>query len=178
MLPSDGIDYILNNPTLHTLECGQYTQVLKLYGMLQSMGPEEFNKFVTNNGTQPFFIRNQSSPGVIHKNFYKSVKGTWYDNHGALSSRFNAVKFLRKKAEIGTEAVLTTPGLENTDYANENFVKVGKDQFIAQGLGDGPMTFKEMQDALVNLANQNGADIDRSDVELTEVRETAADIKE
>jgi len=178
MLPSDGINYILNNPTQHTMECGQFSQVLKLYGMLQSMGADEFNNFVTNNGTQPFSIRNQGSPGVVMKNLYMPVNGQWYDNNGVLRKNFNASKFIRNKAEIGSEGVLTTKGLENTVFANENFVKVGKDQFVAQGLGDGSMTFTQMQDALIEIAKANGATISRDDVKLTQIRETGADVKQ
>jgi len=179
MLPSDGINYILNNPSQHTMECGQFTQVLKLSGMLQSMGADEFDKFVTNNGEQQFFIENQNSPGVLSKNIYMldRDRDIWYDNKGALSKDFNALKFIKNNAEIGTEGTLTTEALKNTVFENENFVKVGNDQFIAQGLGNGKMSFNQMQDALKAKARENGVKIKSSNVKLTQIRETGADVK-
>jgi hypothetical protein len=94
-----------------------------------------------------------------------------------LGSKFNAIKFATKKMEIGSEGTLSTDA-KGTYYATENFVKVGEDQFIAQGLGDGPMTFKQMQEALVGSAKTlNNEKIKTSDVQLIQIRETGADVK-
>lgn len=41
-------------------------------------------------------------------------------------------------------------------YLNENIVKVGDDQYLAQGLGEGVLTLKEVKQALVQVAVEAG----------------------
>jgi RHS repeat-associated protein len=154
--PDQGIKDILAHPQNYSMDCGTFVQVAKLAGMLNSMGDAGFDaNFKKNDKTNQydFNIRNQQSSGLQFSNIYQATVGGVMDIKGKM---FNPDKIIAK-SDIGTEISLSTPALAGGKYdayKNENIVKVGKDQYLAQGLGNGPLSMKQIKSALTAMTGE------------------------
>ena len=104
--PSEGINHIFKNPAQYTMDCGQFVQTVKLYGMLKSMGEEEFNKYIEEQGDE-FRLINHASTGVKYERVYSKVRGLW-------DTQIKEKKVI-KNSDVGTELTLTTEALRGTN---------------------------------------------------------------
>jgi len=144
--PSDGINHIFENPDQYTMECAQFVQLVKLYGMLQSMGSEEFDKYIKEQNDGQFLLTTHQSTGIQNTDVITKINGKW-------PKGFNEKKFV-KDAIIGTEYTLKTDELKGTLFEYENIVKVGDDQYLAQGItNDTPMSLNEIKTILAKKGN-------------------------
>jgi hypothetical protein len=156
------------------MDCGTFVQVAKLAGMLNSMGDAGFDaNFKKDDKTNQydFNIRNQQSSGLQFSNIYQATVGGVMDIKGKM---FNPDKIIAK-SDIGTEISLSTPALAGGKYdayKNENIVKVGKDQYLAQGLGNGPLSMKQIKSALTAMTGELSTEI-----KVEQIRTTKQTIK-
>lgn len=152
--PSDAIRELSKNPQDFNIECGTYCQAIILTGMLNSMGDEKFNAYIrqaaSDRGEPNLVLRNRRSTGIKVKKDWQSPEKSKY----LMDERTNIVesKDIIQNAEIGTIICLKSKFLKGTPYYRENIVKVGDDKFMAQGVGYGAMSMKEIKKGLVDIA--------------------------
>ena len=155
------------------MDCGTFVQVVKLAGMLNAMGDAGFdaNFKKDDKGNYDFKVKNQQSTGLEFSNIYQATVGGVNDIKG---KTFNPDKIIAK-SDIGTEISLSTPALAGGKYdayKNENIVKVGKDQYLAQGLGSGPLSMAQIKSALTAMTGENATKI-----KVEQIRTTKQTIK-
>jgi hypothetical protein len=160
--PAEAIKYIFEHPELFKIDCGSFVQLAKLYGMLYSMGEDKFNAYIGKT----LNIKTHGSTGINYKDI-------WYNddlNPGFMissdrSKPHKKVEEVLEDADVGTEITITVKGLPTENpYHAENIVKVGKNKYLAQGLGDGPMSLKKIQKEL--RKKQKEAGIEKKDRKL------------
>ena len=97
---SDGIDDIIQHPERYPMDCGEFVQVVKLYGMKSSMGDEAFNTYMEKQEEQHgIVVSNQESTGVNFKRIYRQQRGMWSDERDPKSTpikSFNPDKEIQK----------------------------------------------------------------------------------
>ncbi|WP_197060115.1 RHS repeat-associated core domain-containing protein [Sporocytophaga myxococcoides] len=172
VLPSDALTHIVENPKLYPMDCGQYVQVLKLYGMLESMGPKDFNEYIK---LQPenFTLRNHNSTGLQNNITYDVFNGDVLLKGRKIGTADQVID----ESEIGTRITLNSPFLVGTTLHNENIVKVGDDKYIAQGLGKGELSMKQIKKALLREAAAMGKIGKAKDISVSEIEVFKGDVK-
>ncbi len=189
--PSDAIKHIIDNAEKYPLDCGQYVQVLKLNGYLNSMGEQEFNKYINSISEGQFLLKPHGSTGINYVEVYQPSQiphekelRVWYGSTpGSALANFYPEEFL-KTAKVGTEINFSIDFLSETVFHNENAIKVGKNKYLAQIDGaDKVYTLKGLKQRLVEEGISRGT-LDPSErkkaldrVKIVQIKVTSSEIK-
>lgn len=137
--PSFAIDEIFANLNLWSFDCAQYVQVAELYALRHSLGTDTFDSFVSGG---PFLIKHQFSTGLITKKMWGREKPgeplTRFDSATSKAQETKSVDEVLAEAPIGSRIVWTNldTRADNTDFKNENAIKLGPDRFAAHPWGE------------------------------------------
>jgi len=154
-LPSDAVREFEISPQDFTMDCGTYCRAVLFTALLDVLEKDEFNERMNNETKRErngkVNLRNHVSTGLrIDKQWMDIGKGLMGpDGKYVKSSKISKVL---ESVNIGSVINVESPFLKNigSPYGNENIIKVGDNQYLAQGLGDGsPMTLEEIKNDLV-----------------------------
>ena len=151
--PAKAIKDMKDNPENYAAECQFYCQIVKLVGMVDAMGEEEFNNYIEEQD-EPFTIRAAGSTGIREDKLFYPINPmragkTLIEMDGTIiRNAFKAIKNMK----VGTRITLESPFLSRDNiFYNENIVKVGRNKYLAQGLGEQPLTMKQILNKLVEM---------------------------
>lgn len=151
--PSVAIDEIFANLKLWSFDCAQYVQVAELYALRHSLGTKTFDSFVSGG---PFLLKHQFSTGLITKKMWGREKPgdplTRFDSATSQAQETKSVDKVLAEAPIGSRIVWTNldTRADNTDFKNENAIKLGADRFAAHPWGE--VSRKELELRLAKAA--------------------------
>jgi RHS repeat-associated protein len=151
--PSQAVSQFSTNPSQFSMDCNAYSSAVLLTAMQSAMGTEAFNTYMNGSkkaGDGVTLGTTDNTTGLTTSNIWApSGDGKLMDQGGKIMSE----KKVMSNIEIGSVVNLVSGFLQgsNSYYTKENIVKVGNDQYIAQGLGDGVMSLKDVKNALVNV---------------------------
>lgn len=144
----------------YNADCGTWLQMLIYTGMLNTMGEAKFNNYIQEQSefdpNKTMTLRNHGSTGIRAKDDWQvsDEKGFGYLTN-LEDKTMKAKKVISRSAE-GSVINLESHFLGGTAYGNENILKVGNDQYLAQGLGDGTLSMNQIKNSLVEEAVSRG----------------------
>ncbi len=152
--PSKAILDIFDNPSAYEFDCAETGQIMHLYALIQTMGKDEngdwiADKYLKQDGAA-FRISQFDTPGVFTSYYMSKATGqTWsvFDAKGNfLFDKLNvSPQDLLNSGSIGTKfAIQNADAQDGTSFQNENFYKVGNDEFAANPMGGG-LSFNEIK---------------------------------
>ena len=147
MSPGDAIEYFADNTSGATIDCAQFVQIELLYAMYKAMGKKEFDKYIKLQDKGKFILKTNGSTGVNPSAIYeRGAKGTFTINKGG---KIETIKEddLYKQLPIGSRLGIQCDGYEVNVFNGENIIKVGEDQYNAQGIGTN-MSLKDIKKVL------------------------------
>ncbi len=151
--PSEAINEFSSNPSEFSMDCQMFSGALILTALKNTMGDQKFNEYMrlsSKGGNGVIDFQNKNITGLNIASAWTNggdvSKGKLMDVEGKSMKAGDLVS----KTSVGSIITLTS-GFLNTKnvFYNENIVKVGKDQYIAQGLGSGPLSMNQVKDGLV-----------------------------
>jgi RHS repeat-associated protein len=158
--PSQAVNQFSSNPGDFKMDCNAYSSAVLLTALNSAMGTESFNSFI--NGSMAG-TNNQFQLTTYGQTTGLSDKNSWVDATG--SGKLMDMNGVEKSAnavlagvDIGSVGNLHSSFLDGSGspYLNENIVKVGQDQYLAQGLGEGVLSLKQVKNALVQVGVDAG----------------------
>jgi RHS repeat-associated protein len=158
--PSDAVNQFSSNPSDFKMDCNAYSSAVLLTALNSAMGAESFNSFIngSTSGTNKQFQLTTygQTTGLSDKNSWVDVTGNGklVDMNGVTKSSNSVLA----DVDIGSVGNLHSSFLDGSGspYLNENIVKVGQDQYLAQGLGEGVLSLKQVKSALVQVGVDAG----------------------
>jgi RHS repeat-associated protein len=158
--PSEAVGQFSSSPDDFQMDCNAYSSAVLLTALNSAMGTEAFNSFINGSKAES---NNQLQLTTYGKTTGLTDKNSWIDAVG--NGKMMDMNGVEKRAaavladvDIGSVANLHSSFLEGSGspYLNENIIKVGQDQYIAQGLGEGILSLKGVKNALVEKGVQMG----------------------
>lgn len=138
--PTDALLDIFNNPNSYALDCAETGQVMHLYATYKCLGSKEaFDKYLKDEFPQSkglLVIVQQDSPGVITEKTMENLIGqSWSVSTGG-SVTVGSLDKLLSEIPIGSRiAIQNSASPDGEDFQNENFYKVGDNQYAANPMG-------------------------------------------
>jgi RHS repeat-associated protein len=158
--PSEAVNQFSSNPSGFKMDCNAYSSAVLLTALNSAMGSESFNTFI--NGSMSG-TKNQFQLTTYGQTTGLSDKNSWVDvtGNGKLVDMKGVERSSSKvlaDVDIGSVGNLHSSFLDGSGspYLNENIVKVGQDQYLAQGLGEGVLSLKQVKSALVQVGVDAG----------------------
>ncbi len=151
--PSEAVAQFSSNPKQFEMDCNTYSQALVISAISNSMGAKKFDKAVGNS---------QISLNNGVSNLLQGAEQWLPDGNGKFQNDCGTAPKTENQlaSSLGVGSVLNydVPFLSGTAFANENIVKVGTNQYVAQGLGEPgqTLTLSGVKSALVNVAVKGG----------------------
>ena len=172
--PSEALMDFVENPQNYTIDCAQFVQLQRLYAMHNSMGDEEFDAYIEKQRGN-FEINQHKSTGInSYKTYSRGRDGNMLPKGGRMlrSLRENA---FYNKLPIGSRLWIGSKGYEPSEYNGENIIKVGKNRYNAQGIGEN-MTLRQIKRALKKA--QTPVEGKKQSISVEEVEIYKGNIKE
>jgi RHS repeat-associated protein len=163
--PSDALQDMLDHPDNYTVDCAQFVDLERLVGMRNSMGDEEFDKYIKKQGHGKFEIKQHGSTGVnAYDTDVRGINGKFRSVGGGI---FKAAreKIYYGKLPVGSRLWIGSVGYEKSAYQGENLIKVGKNRYNAQGIGEN-MTLRQIKKALAKKQTPIDGEKQKISVEL------------
>jgi ABC-type dipeptide/oligopeptide/nickel transport system ATPase subunit len=134
--PSAALQDMLDNPNNYTIDCAQFVDLERLIGMRNSMGDDSFDKYIKKQGNGKFEIKQHGSTGV--NNYMTDIRGKngKFQSVGGGPFKFAKERMHYDKLPIGTRLWIGSIGYQKSPWNGENIIKVGRNRYNAQGLGE------------------------------------------
>lgn len=143
--PVKAIKRIVDHPDRWSLDCAYFVQVAQLYALSQT-SPTAFDR---QYRARPFFLRYHGSTGIRPKYYFDKERlhdpwRAWFPKRPGARSTLNAINTARWTEDrikaampIGSRLMWRNDLIAKgqSDFRNENAVKVGVDRYRAFGLG-------------------------------------------
>ncbi len=142
--PSAALQDMVNNPDNYTIDCAQFIDMQRLYGMRNSMGNEGFDNYIEKQGRGKFKIQQHNSTGVNdYMTHERRSSGNLLPKGGWLLKSARE-RIFYDKLPIGSRLWIGSIGYEKNAWGGENLVKVGRNRYNAQGIGEN-MTLRQIK---------------------------------
>ena len=174
--PAPAIKALIEKPGKWAVDCAMWVQVAELYALGSTMGFEKFNKLATPWRDQlQFVLRFHGSTGVRRQLQWtrNSSSGpiTRRDERGRTAPEKRSMDDIVDKAPVGSR-VAWTAKLVQGEWAHENAIKTGRDEYAAHGFEPKTLfTRAEMEAELINLTRR---EVSRPSEYMTEKPSEAA----
>lgn len=143
--PSDAVGALFDKPTEWSLDCIEYVQALRWYAQLRAKGAERFDREIKST---VFKLSYHETTGLRSRQLYqRDRKRDQFDYVDGLTNRRIATDvslttaaqedvFLAK-IPVGSRVMWSDahPDARDTDFENENTIKVGDDSYAAHPFG-------------------------------------------
>jgi hypothetical protein len=156
--PAEAIRAIGEHPDYWTMDCATFVQVVQLSALLETLGPVEFNRYMSEQRqrTQGMIILQQHhSTGVQVRYGYST------DEHGqvqrypagpAVAGKMPTMEQLADQVPLGSEVVFHNPNAPHDDaFLYENAIKIGRDKYLAYPVGDPIVTGKQIRAQMARM---------------------------
>jgi RHS repeat-associated protein len=153
--PAEAVSEFAANPSEFKMDCQMYSAAIILTALKNTMGDSKFNEYMhfgTRGGKGPIVFGDKNITGVFPILTFSYGGDT---PKGKVMGEQDGILYdpgkLIANSEVGTVITLNSSGFLALDnpYLNENIIKVGNDEFVAQGLKAGFMSLKEVKELLV-----------------------------
>lgn len=151
---SNAVRQFTQNPMDFKMDCNGYSSAILIAAIEDTLGAELFNKFIDKNKfltSNEFLFATNKVTGLIPKDGWIEIeKEDYFLNKDG--DKLLHINKLLQIVEIGTWISVESPFLRDTVYSKENIIKVGNDNYFAQGLGVGALSFRQILNGLVDKA--------------------------
>ncbi|RYZ15715.1 MAG: hypothetical protein EOO70_06170 [Myxococcaceae bacterium] len=168
--PAAAVLDILNSPKKWTLDCIEFIQVLRWCAQYHALGQEAFNKL---GGINSFKLSYHETTGLRGRQLYlRSRKRDAFDCVDAMTNRKTPSgvilsttaqedEFL-KSVPIGSRVMWSDshPDAADTDFENENTLKIGPDEYVAHPFGI--LSAQELREEMATPEDEDEDDVDEA----------------